>query len=185
MLSQNICAHTCVCAGRRPRCESVQLPGRACVSAGRTRAPARKHFHLNLLTAQALVHLLHSAERRISAASVGSSRRLRHLTASVSMRARTHVCVCVYVLACLVPSQTLATWWQACPHAAHAHRLSRSSCRLDEGWPRSSCTDWKRFVACCLCVQNGSRTRCRYGPNQKKKDSMLSLLCGKKMNYGH
>lgn len=169
----------------------MQLPGRACRRrraagqsvAGRTRAPARKHFHLNLLTAQALVHLLHSAERRISAASVGSSRWLRHLTASVSMRAHTHVCVCV--LACLVPSQTLATWWQACPHAAHAQHLSRSSCRLDEGWPRSSCTDWKRFVAYCLCVQNGSRTRCRYGPNPKKKDSMLSLLCGKKMNYGH
>lgn len=104
-LSQNICAHTCVCAGRRPRCESVRLPGRACWRrraarqsvAGRTRAPARKHFHLNLLTAQALVHLLHSAERRLSAASVGSSRRLRHLTASVSVRARTHVCVCVCV----------------------------------------------------------------------------------------
>lgn len=176
MLSQNICAHTCVCAGRRPRCKSVQLPGRACVSAGRTRAPARKHFHLNLLTAQALVHLLHSAERRISAASVGSSRRLRHLTASVSMRARTHVCVCVCmcwrvwcplkrwlrggrrVLMQLMPNACqgrLVGWTRAgrAPAALIGKGLSPvvCACRMAAGPGADTGQTKKKRIPCCLC----------------------------------
>lgn len=111
----------------------------------RSRAPAREHFHLNLLTA----YVLPAASQRswISLASVVTSQQLRHIQRYEHRR----WCVWVLVRA----------------HTVHAHPMSRSSCspkwvmaELQEHWLENV---WVRPRLLSVCAENGSMTRRRLG----------------------